>query len=203
MLLTCKYAFVYGMINPEDIEKRLINCVQETIQSLLTCQLFLIKSNFKIDGYDVHLNQSLEPVFSDKSRFNVMKFNKLISDSNSFTLPNLFIEELVHPSKVDLDYYIDYPQEAYTFIGTNKKMREWLCEFYTTMAPTLCCILNPAYDFSDTFKMYMPKTYFAVTQKQSAVEGDVSITKKLNIQNIDEIMASAYMKQVSSANDKS
>jgi hypothetical protein len=185
------------MITPEDvqnIEERLIKGTKNAIQSLLISQFFLIKTNLKVVNYDFLLHQQLRPVFSDTSRFNVMKFNTLVPDS-SFTLPNLFIEELVNPSKVvESECFFLFPANLDLLTGNIVAMQRWLREFYTTIAPTLCCILNREYDFSDTFKTYMPKTYYAVTQQQSTMEGDLNIKQKFNIEEIDKIVAAEYTK---------
>jgi hypothetical protein len=40
----------------------------------------------------------------------------------------------------------------------------------------------------------MPKTYYAVTQQQSTMEGDLNIKQKFNIEEIDKIVAAEYTK---------
>jgi hypothetical protein len=173
------------------------NSPEDTINKLLTCQLFIIRTQFHVPNYASKLNGSLNRFFSCDSRFNLMKFNKLVSD-NSFTLPNLFIEELVNPSQVSEDFFRNYDYYPHYFTGmkgNEEAMRVWLCEFYTAIVPTLCCILNPDYDFSETFKIYMPETYRTITQKEAPVGGDVNIKNKLNIQKIDEIITAEYLKK--------
>ena len=181
--------------NQLDMETIFKNGTQDTIKDLLTCQLFIIEANFIVPDYTSILNDRLNTFFSYGSRFDMMKFNKLVSGS-SFTLPNLFIEELVNPSQVGEKHYIKYPDYLIFMKGDEMAMRIWLCDFYTIIAPTLCCILNPKYDFSETFMIYMPKTYRTITQKEAPAGGDENIKKRLNIEKIDQIVAATYIKRI-------
>lgn len=99
----------------------------------------------------------------------------------------MLIEEFTNPSIKDVQFILG--PSTLRYCHNTIQARVVLCKLYKDLASSV--YLNETYDFSETFKKQLPKTYTTITGKQPSNNSSETST----MQDIDKTLASFYEEQ--------
>jgi hypothetical protein len=199
--------FGYGSVCSMErltIDELGIEIIKEVIKNVLNKQRGTVQNQVAV-GYilDAKEKEIFAKYFTKQSLMNVIAFCNL-NKKKCFTLPNLCIEQLLTdlPSSgftLPAEPADDPVLKSYQNAAAANKI---LLTFYQDIAPIFCNILNSKYIFSENFKSNLPITYASITKESSPdggckvdLESKSQLSKEAVMQNIDKILAAAYMKE--------